>query len=387
MRYIEIQQVYRDRLTNNIIRIQISINNIKSSITLDQLCNLKAKGYVLLNAVLTKDKVLRAKKGKLNTVYIDTKQKKNTKDNTEKIRPLYKYANRKLYDGNTEKFGVTINSIDYIVKYPKEHDDYSVFSEYVASTFMRKLGYNAHETLLYKDYDGRVAVLLKDFTNSTETLRSYKDTGQSSEDTNITNKSYTYKDIVDMIEKHTKLNAKHKNQALIQFWDMYMLDAVLANRDRHHGNWGYICSKNSYRIAPIYDNGSSLFPNVSDRIVGYTESRSKFLEERFEKFPASLLCIYDENLQRNKRTNYYEYVGYYRNFPEMEYAYNKIKNIGIDKVFQVMCKAVNNRYIPDIVKRFYIDIVCMRYMHIILRMSFEESYHKLNELIQKYGGK
>lgn len=386
MGYIEIQQVYRDKFTNSIIRIQISVNNIKRNVTLGQLYNLKCKGYILSNAVLTKDNVLRAKKGKLNTVYLDTKQKVNNKNQGE-IKPLYHYKNRKHYDGNTEKFGVTINNIDYIVKYPKDYDDYSVFSEYVASAFMKKLGYNVHETLLYRDYDGRIAVLLKDFTSSSETLRSYKDTGQSSEDTDITNKSYTYKDIVDMINKHIKLSDNHKSQALVQFWDMYMLDAILANRDRHHGNWGYICCKDGYRIAPIYDNGSSLFPNVSDKINEYKKSRDTFLEERFEKFPASLLCIYDDNLKRNKRTNYYEYIGHHNNYKEMKYAYEKIRSIGIDKVFKIICEVVNNKYIPDILKRFYIDIVCMRYMHIILRMNFRDSYSKLNKLILSYGGK
>lgn len=152
---------------------------------------------------------------------------------------------------------------------PPKNKDYSMYSEDVASRFMRGLGYNAHETLLVKDTKRGDVVLLKDFVRRGESLRSYKSTGQSSEDTNVSDKSYTYDDIVYMINKHTKISDEHKKQALEQFWDMCMLDAILGNRDRHHGNWGYICKGNEYRITKIYDNGASLFPNVNNKMNEY----------------------------------------------------------------------------------------------------------------------
>lgn len=214
---INVIEVYREAKSNKIVGVLIESNSKQLRISLSDLYKLKDSGYTLSNAILTRSGVLRAKHGSLETKYINRANKS-----------LRSYSNRKHYDGNTEKFGVTIRSVDYIAKYPKQTKDFSVFSEYVASSFMRKLGYNAHETTLYKDTDGRVAVLLKDFTSNGEELRSYKDTKQSSEFTDITDKYYTYDDILDMIKKHTKLDNNAKKIVIAQFWDMYMLDAILA---------------------------------------------------------------------------------------------------------------------------------------------------------------
>lgn len=370
MNKIYILKVFKNSI-NKIVALDIKINGVLKRISIDQLAYLKNRGYNIENAILCRNGVIRAKKGRLNIEYINDKQ-------TNKIKEisLDKYKNKKTYDGNTVKFGITYKGIDYIVKPPK-NKDYSMYSEDVASRFMRGLGYNAHETLLVKDTKRGDVVLLKDFVRRGESLRSYKSTGQSSEDTNVSDKSYTYDDIVYMINKHTKISDEHKKQALEQFWDMYMLDAILGNRDRHHGNWGYICKGNEYRITKIYDNGASLFPNVNNKMNEYRKDRKNFLFERCEKFPASLLMIYDEKEKRNKRTNYYEYIGNYKKYKEMEIAYNKIKNIGLKKIYDTIKAASNNELIPELLRKFYIDIVCIRYMHIIERLNFDECYRRL----------
>ncbi len=371
MNKIYILKVFKNSI-NKIVALDINVDGVLKRISIDQLAYLKNRGYNIENAILCRNGVIRAKKGRLNIEYIsDIKQ-------TNKIKEisLDKYKNKKTYDGNTVKFGITYKGIDYIVKPPK-NKDYSMYSEDVASRFMRGLGYNAHETLLVKDTKRGDVVLLKDFVRRGESLRSYKSTGQSSEDTNVSDKSYTYDDIVYMINKHTKISDEHKKQALEQFWDMYMLDAILGNRDRHHGNWGYICKGNEYRITKIYDNGASLFPNVNNKMNEYRKDRKNFLFERCEKFPASLLMIYDEKEKRNKRTNYYEYIGNYKKYKEMEIAYNKIKNIGLEKIYDTIKAASNNELIPELLRKFYIDIVCIRYMHIIERLNFDECYRRL----------
>ena len=39
---------------------------------------------------------------------------------------------------------------------------------------------------------------------------------------------------------------------------MFIVDALIANFDRHGSNWGFIKKYNKYRLSPILDNGSSL---------------------------------------------------------------------------------------------------------------------------------
>ena len=45
---------------------------------------------------------------------------------------------------------------------------------------------------------------------------------------------------------------------------MYIVDAFLGNFDRHGANWGFLKKNNKYSLAPIFDNGSSLFPQMID---------------------------------------------------------------------------------------------------------------------------
>ncbi|QOJ18543.1 MAG: phosphatidylinositol kinase [Phycisphaeraceae bacterium] len=43
-----------------------------------------------------------------------------------------------------------------------------------------------------------------------------------------------------------------------------MLDAWIANQDRHHENWGALWTENRLTLAPSYDHGACLARNVSD---------------------------------------------------------------------------------------------------------------------------
>lgn len=53
--------------------------------------------------------------------------------------------------------------------------------------------------------------------------------------------------------------------ALDVFIGYVMLDAWVANQDRHHENWGAIRDKESLRLAPSFDHGASLARNLTDR--------------------------------------------------------------------------------------------------------------------------
>ena len=285
--------------------------------------------------------------------------------------------NGKSYNGNTLKFGITVENIDYIVKLPKEA--LSVYTEYLASKFIRILGVSCHMVAL-GEYNNMLVNVIKDFTsNSNLTLHSYKDTKQSSEDTDISVKHYTYKDITYLIEKHLKMTPEDKSVALNQFWNMFICDAILANRDRHWGNWGYLSNGRSYKIAPIYDNGASLFPNVDRVIKSYVsvEHREEFLRERVFKFPASLFMI--ERPDRCYRTNYYEMFSDLRInhifANRVRYFREHVSNAQVFKYAYNMC--FNDKDLVDLdfaYKRFYVQIITLRYMCIINREDFHKSY-------------
>ena len=309
------------------------------------------------NAVICKNGIIRSKNGNR----IPREIVRNNK------LDLNKYKNLKFYDGTTRKYGITYKGKDYIVKYPKNSMDTSHISEYVASHFINNLGYKAHNTLL-KDTTNGLCVLVEDFINTLGLLHTYADTQQSSEGTDISTKSYTYEDIQYMIKMHTKIPDYLKQQALYQFWVMFFLDAILGNRDRHRGNWGYIVGMdNQYYVAPLFDNGGSLFPNVLTRISQYSRDSKNFIKERSEKFPACLIC--EKTNEGIKRTNYYFYINErnLKNNRIMLNVYKEFRSIGVDKIKSAITSAVNNSLIPDTLKSFYVDVVISRYNHIILR--------------------
>lgn len=57
-----------------------------------------------------------------------------------------------------------------------------------------------------------------------------------------------------------------------------MLDAWIANQDRHHENWGALRVNGTLHLAPSFDHGASLARNLSD------EERKKRLESRDHGF-------------------------------------------------------------------------------------------------------
>ena len=53
--------------------------------------------------------------------------------------------------------------------------------------------------------------------------------------------------------------------ALDVFAGYVMLDAWIANQDRHHENWGALNDGNEIRLAPTFDHGAALARNLTDR--------------------------------------------------------------------------------------------------------------------------
>ena len=71
-----------------------------------------------------------------------------------------------------------------------------------------------------------------------------------------------------------------------QYEDMMLFDSLIANQDRHLGNWGMLVDNNNGKIlgvAPIFDNGFSLFYGASaaDLQPAYLEAYQKSLRCKY----------------------------------------------------------------------------------------------------------
>lgn len=273
--------------------------------------------------------------------------------------------NRKAYDGVTPKFGITVAGVDYLVKRKP------LYSEYVASRFISNLCVPCQEVWL-GFYAGEVVNVIKDFTTPAMRLHPFSDVRQSSEDTLVEGKEYTYEDVLHLLESNSKLSSQTKQQMLDLFWKMYVCDAILANRDRHHGNWGFLTDGDAYVPAPLYDNGGCLFPDVHRRIDEFLQDPYSFLAERSERFPASLFRVRQPD-GRLRRTNYYEVCGQIE-LPRF------VHSLSLAYVWGAICNATTG--VPEPFCSFYQQVTCMRYLHIIERLSLEDAYAEL----QHYAG-
>lgn len=106
-------------------------------------------------------------------------------------------------------------------------------------------------------------------------------------------------EIIEEITKITQIrimdNIKEK------FWDMFIIDGLIGNTDRHNGNWGFLVNtkSNEALFSPIYDCGSSLNPMLEDEEI-------KELNE-VEMKNLAINC-YSCIKQNGKKINYISYM-------------------------------------------------------------------------------
>ena len=168
-----------------------------------------------------------------------------------------------FFSGAEAKSQITINGQRYIMKYQRNSEvglTFNHVSEYLGSHIFELLGIPVQDTFL-GTYNGRNIVLLKYFCHDGEILVHFNEVGESSLEEDKEMYQYSYKDIQRMLIENKK--STDVKETVDRFWDMFIIDAFNGNFDRHGGNWGFIKKDNKYRIAPVYDNGSSMYPKLN----------------------------------------------------------------------------------------------------------------------------
>ena len=288
-----------------------------------------------------------------------------TKDGGETMNDYSRFPkNDRIYTGSEEKFGITIGNENYIVKFQKNSETGLMnnhISEYIGSNIFNIIGVPAQITMLGMYHD-RSVVLCKDFNQEGEVFTPFNDVGESSLERDKELYQYTYDDITRMLKENSKIT--HVNETIDMFWDMYIVDAFIGNFDRHGANWGFIKKDQTYRFAPIFDNGSSLFPrrNNDTLLMEIFEDDSKLDEITF-KYPTSQIRI------GKTKTSYFEVINSLR-FKDCNEALKRIyKRIDLDRIIKFIHIQDD---LSELQKKFYIKILEHRYNQII-----KSSYMKL----------
>ena len=279
----------------------------------------------------------------------------------------YDFSNYKLsnirYGGSERKLGILINDEPYMLKFQKNTKfgkRNNHLSEFLGSHIFELLGFNVHKTYLGK-YKGEFVVACKDFVINGYEFVPFNDVGESTIETDKETYQYTYEDIVLLLEKNRKIT--NVDETISIFFEMYMVDALLGNFDRHGANWGFLKKENKYQLAPIFDNGSYLFPQlVNEDEMNYILNNENELNERIYKFPTSQIKL------GNKKSSYYEVISSLK-YKECNEALIKIyPKVDINKIGEL----INSLDISTIHKNFYTSIIMERYKKIL-----KHSYDKL----------
>lgn len=271
------------------------------------------------------------------------------------------------YRGSEKKKTLIYNNKKYLVKFPdpvrekNKNVSYinNAFSEYVGSNIFKLIGFKTQNTELgVYEYDGKKKIVCacEDFTDEDNVLYEFENLVLS---TNPDKKIETeLNDIIDVIKESKMINTE---ETIEKFWNMFIVDSLIGNTDRHNGNWGFLLNKKTEKIdfSPIYDCGSCLNPMIEDKeLEKITETEIKNLAIN------SYSCI----KEKGKKINYITYI------KEME---NKKCNEAIKRIFpNIKINEIKNfiNNIEEITtarKEFYKNIIEQRYNII------EKTYKKL----------
>lgn len=267
----------------------------------------------------------------------------------------------RAYDGaNGSKICVLYQGERYMIKFPsyakhnpQMHYSNGCINEYLASTIYQSLGIETQETCL-GIYEGKEVVACKDFCATGERIINFgmmKNQCIDSIHGGYGTELESVLTAIDMQQIYDPIALRKR------FWKMFAADALLGNFDRHNGNWGVIVNENTMevRMAPVYDNGSCLYPQLTDEQMKAIMKDPKEIENRIYVFPNSALK------EQDRKINYFSFLSTTKNKDCIEALRYVQQHYNEEKIKNILAKAP----ISNVKKNFYLLIIKERKNKII----------------------
>lgn len=262
------------------------------------------------------------------------------------------------YKGSEKKKTLIYNGKKYLVKFPDPSKEKNVnlsyknntVSEYIGSNIFKMAGFKTQNTVLgtyiYNEKE-KIVCVCEDFNNDIESLYEFENLALSS---NPDKKIETeLSDIMEVLEESKKLIDVEETKKM--FWNMFIVDSIIGNTDRHNGNWGFMLNIKNGKVefSPIYDCGSCLNPMLDDKQI------EKLNDVEVKNLAINCYSCLKEN---GKKINYMSYI------KEMK---NEECNNAIVRVFNNINLAEIESFIDEIEcmskvrKEFYKNIIRQRH--------------------------
>ena len=219
---------------------------------------------------------------------------------------------KKTYAGaNGQKLSVLYEGEQYMLKFPvnaslNKEMSYAngCFSEYLGCQIFENIGIPVQKTMLGSytvNGKKKVVVACKDFTELGVTLQDFASLKNRMIDSERQGYGTELIDILQTIEEQTLINKEELSE---RFWDMFIVDALIGNWDRHNGNWGFLYDErqDELALAPVYDCGSCLYPQADEKIMEQVLSNPAQLNKRIYDIPLSAIHL------NGKKIRYFDFI-------------------------------------------------------------------------------
>ena len=219
--------------------------------------------------------------------------------------------NKSYAGANGSKIAVIYEDALYMLKFPgtaRLNQDLSYangcISEYLGSHVFTLAGIPVQETLLgtYRlNGKEKIVVACRDFTGNGLVLQDFTSMKNTVLDSDSNGTGTDLQDILNAIEQQTMVDPAVLSQF---FWDMFIVDALIGNWDRHNGNWGFLYNPvtDEVQIAPVFDCGSCLFPQADETIMRSVLEDPAERELRIFERPLSAIR------QNGQKINYFSFI-------------------------------------------------------------------------------
>lgn len=175
-------------------------------------------------------------------------------------------------DGMLKKAWIIEENVRYLIKGGYKNETLQPFNEVLASEICRRLGFNHVEYTIDVYKDMIVSKCPCFITKDTEFITCSQIRNGMKKNNGISD----YEEYIKKLEDNGISNAREELE------NMYILDFLIMNEDRHLNNFGIIRDVNTLKwvsVAPIFDNGQSLNIEYYDNDELYISGEGRFFYE------------------------------------------------------------------------------------------------------------
>ncbi len=268
---------------------------------------------------------------------------------------------KKAYAGaNGGKIAVIYDGERYMLKFPPHPKlnremsySNSCITEYLGSHIFGIIGIPVQETLLGTytvNGKTKVVVACKDFTSHDTVIQDFASLKNTLIDSGHSGYGTELSEILDAISGQNSIDP---DKLMRHFWDMFIVDALIGNWDRHNGNWGFLYNSRTdeLSIAPVYDCGSCLYPQADEAIMRATLDDPAERDFRIFQIPVSSIRI------ENQKIRYFDFIYSLQNRDCNAALKRIVPRIDMKRIAELV---ETTPYISDLQKEFYLTMLTER---------------------------